>query len=324
MTTQPLLSVRSLTVEAVGRRSRRTLVRDASFEIAKGEAVAIVGESGSGKTLTALTVMGLLRSHNLEVTSGEVLFNGSDLRKMDPARFRELRGRSISMIYQDPMTSLNPLMRVGKQLTEPLTVRGVDKATATDRAHSALVRVGIPDAGRALGSYPHQFSGGMRQRIMIALALMLEPDLLIADEPTTALDVTIQQQILALVQHEQNARNMGLVWITHDLGVVAQLVDRVIVMYNGSMVEVGARADIFIRPAHPYTKALIGSIPRAGDSRHTRLVGIPMAKTAAPLGGCPFMPRCLRADARCTAMPATTVVSLGHQVACFNPESSVG
>lgn len=324
MNAQPLLSVRSLTVEAVGRKSRRKLVRSASFEIAKGEAVAVVGESGSGKTLTALTVMGLLRSQNLEVSSGEVLFKGRDLRTMDPAEFRELRGRSIAMIYQDPMTSLNPLMRIGRQLTEPLTIRGVDMETATQRAREALVRVGIPDATRALASYPHQFSGGMRQRIMIALALILEPELLIADEPTTALDVTIQQQILALVQQEQRARSMGLIWITHDLGVVAQLVDRVIVMYNGSIVEVGARADIFTQPAHPYTKALIGSIPAIGDVRHKRLVGIPPAKVAAPAEGCPFMPRCPHAESRCLAMPEITVVSPGHQVACFNPETSLG
>lgn len=319
----PLLSVRSLTVEAVGRQSRRTLVRSASFDVARGEAVAIVGESGSGKTLTALTVMGLLRAPNLEVSSGEVLFNGENLRTMDSAAFRLIRGDRLSMIYQDPMTSLNPLMRVGRQLTEALTIRGVDDKTAVARAREALVRVGIPDATRALGSYPHQFSGGMRQRIMIALALILEPDLLVADEPTTALDVTIQQQILALVQQEQRSRNMGLIWITHDLGVVAQLVDRVIVMYNGSIVEVAARADIFTRPAHPYTKALIGSIPMAGDPPHKRLVGIPMAKFAAPVGGCPFAPRCPRVSAACASMPETVEISPGHHVACFNPETSV-
>ncbi len=317
----PLLSVRGLTIVAVGRTSSRTLVRDVSFEVAAGEAVAIVGESGSGKTLTALTVMGLLRSPNLRITAGTVTFEGRELGDWSTRQARELRGADLAMIYQDPMTSLNPLMRVSRQLTEVMTVRGVSADEAMTRARASLVRVGIPDPDRALASYPHQFSGGMRQRIVIAMSLLMAPRLLVADEPTTALDVTIQQQILALVQTEQRARGMGLIWITHDLGVVAQLVDRVIVMYNGSIVEDAPTAEIFRRPTHPYTRALIGSIPDA-DVRK-RLVGIPVNADRAPEGACPFLPRCARATAECGRMPERISIAPGHSIACHNPEVSV-
>lgn len=317
----PLLSVRELTIDAVSRTSRRTLVDAVSFDVAAGEAVAIVGESGSGKTLTVLTIMGLLRSPNLRMRSGSIEFEGRTLRDWNSRELRQMRGADIAMIYQDPMTSLNPLMTVAGQLMEVMTVRGIPTADARARARAALVRVGIPDPDRALASYPHQFSGGMRQRIMIAMSLLLEPRLLIADEPTTALDVTIQQQILALVQAEQRARGMGLIWITHDLGVVAQLVDRVIVMYNGSIVEDAPTADLFRNPQHPYTRALIGSIP--GDDVRKRLVGIPVTTDRAPAGACPFLPRCDRSIDACRAMPVRVTVAPAHSIACHNPEVSV-
>lgn len=320
MSDQHLLEVEGLEIAVTGRRSQRTLVHDVSFHVAPGEAIAIVGESGSGKTLTALTVMGLLRSPNLQITGGSVRFQGMDLLREDPDRVRKLRGSELSMIYQDPMTSLNPLMRVGKQITEAMTSRGIDRAEAEQRALEGLIRVGIPDAERALRSFPHQFSGGMRQRIMIALALILEPNLLLADEPTTALDVTIQQQILAVVQREQRSRGMGLLWITHDLGVVAQLVDRVIVMYSGTIVETGNRAEIFRDPKHPYTQALIGSIPTGDYSMRSRLTGLPMDSPPAPVGACAFKPRCVKADAKCLSTPRLVPTGPGHEVACFNAE----
>jgi len=315
----PLLSVHNLEITLRTQKGSRRLVQEVSFDVAAGEAVAIVGESGSGKTLTALSIMGLINSRNLAQSDGSIYLGDLNLSELPDGQFRALRGSELAMIYQDPMTSLNPLMRIGKQLTEVFTIRGIAKDVAIAKSREALVGVGLPDPDRAMVSYPHEFSGGMRQRIMIALAMLLEPKLLIADEPTTALDVTIQQQILALVQVEQRRRNMGLIWITHDLGVVAQLVDRVIVMYNGRIVEVATTHDLFERPLHPYTEGLIGSIPKPQDSARKPLIAIPTATSAPPTQGCSFKPRCEYARDICgTQTPQLTQVN-SRQVACFFP-----
>ncbi|OIQ74558.1 oligopeptide transport ATP-binding protein OppD [mine drainage metagenome] len=315
----PILSVRDLEITLKTQKGSRQLVKGISFDVAAGEAVAVVGESGSGKTLTALSIMGLINARNLSQTGGSIYLGDRNLTELPDKTFRALRGSELAMIYQDPMTSLNPLMRIGKQLTEVFTIRGIAKEIAVRKSREALVSVGLPDPDRAMASYPHEFSGGMRQRIMIALAMLLEPKLLIADEPTTALDVTIQQQILALVQAEQRRRNMGLIWITHDLGVVAELVDRVIVMYSGRIVEVASTRDLFERPQHPYTEGLIGSIPSPTDSSRRPLTAIPTG-TDAPIGqGCSFKPRCQYAKEICgTQVPKLTQVNSG-QAACFFP-----
>lgn len=315
----PMLSVRNLEITLKTQKGSRQLVKGISFEVTAGEAVAVVGESGSGKTLTALSIMGLINARNLDQSGGSIHLDDRNLTELPDKEFRALRGSELAMIYQDPMTSLNPLMRIGKQLTEVFTIRGISKEIAVRKSREALVSVGLPDPDRAMASYPHEFSGGMRQRIMIALAMLLEPKLLIADEPTTALDVTIQQQILALVQAEQRRRNMGLIWITHDLGVVAELVDRVIVMYSGRIVEVASTRDLFERPQHPYTKGLIDSIPSPTDSSRKPLTAIPTG-TDAPIGqGCSFKPRCEYAKEICgTQIPPLTQLSSG-QAACFFP-----
>jgi oligopeptide/dipeptide ABC transporter ATP-binding protein len=323
VTTGPLLEVNDLQITLATRKSSRPLVQNVSFTLEEGEAVAIVGESGSGKTLTALSIMGLLNSRNLSVTGGSISLSGQDLTQMSDNDIRRLRGSEMAMIYQDPMTSLNPLMRVGDQLTEVFRVRGMATDEAQERSRAALVRVGLPDPERAMLSYPHEFSGGMRQRIMIALAMLLEPRLLIADEPTTALDVTIQQQILALVQAEQRERHMGLIWITHDLGVVAELVDRVIVMYAGRIVEVATTKDLFERPRHPYTHGLIGSIPTPRDRSRQALVSIPAGNADAPMGGCSFSNRCAWVTDSCLEAIPPLVTTGNRQAACINPLSEL-
>jgi ABC-type dipeptide/oligopeptide/nickel transport system ATPase component len=246
--TSPLIAISGLTVSTTD--DNRTLVNDVSFDIAPGEAVGVVGESGSGKTLTALSLLGLL-PRGVHATSGSITYASKDLLNTDEESLRAIRGNEIAMIYQDPMTALNPVMKLGAQLIEVIESHTGDTSDAGDareRVLAAFSEVGIPDPKRAYDSYPHEFSGGMRQRVMIAMALILSPQLLIADEPTTALDVTIQQQILALVMQERRKRNMSMLWITHDLGVVANLVDRVIVMYAGRIVEIGSVKDVFTNP----------------------------------------------------------------------------
>ncbi|NCW47672.1 MAG: ABC transporter ATP-binding protein, partial [Actinobacteria bacterium] len=237
----------------------RVLVNDVSFSIEPGEAVGVVGESGSGKTLTALSILGLL-ARGLKIGSGKINFQGKNLIQSSNEVIRDIRGNEIAMIYQDPMTALNPVMKLGDQLLEVLGSHENTIANPKEHVLEGLAAVGIPDPARAFESYPHEFSGGMRQRVMIAMSLLLSPKLLIADEPTTALDVTIQRQILALVAKERRRRHMSMLWITHDLGVVANLVDRVIVMYAGRIVEVGTVREIFNSPKHPYTVGLLASL----------------------------------------------------------------
>jgi oligopeptide/dipeptide ABC transporter ATP-binding protein len=317
-----LLDVRGLNVAIARRRGTTSIVEDVSFDVAPGEAVGIVGESGSGKTLTMLAVMGLLPGPRLRVTSGEIRFDGSELTGLGDRELRRIRGADLAMIYQDPMTSLNPLMRIGDQIAEAMTAHGVSGGEAKRRTREALADVGMPDPERTARAYPHEFSGGMRQRVMIATALSLSPKLLIADEPTTALDVTIQQQILALVHSLQQKRGMAMVWITHDLGVVARLVHRVIVMYAGTIVEQGPTRRIFAAPHHPYTAGLLASLPDPTARQRAPLAQIPGTppEPGARPPGCPFQPRCRQAVPRCAEeRPALTGRGGGQSAACFVP-----
>ena len=312
-----LIAISGLTVSTTD--DNRTLVNDVSFSIAPGEAVGVVGESGSGKTLTALTLLGLL-PRGVHATAGSVTYDGKDLLHTDEESLRSIRGNEIAMIYQDPMTALNPVMKLGAQLIEVIESHTGDISDARERVLAAFSEVGIPDPKRAYDSYPHEFSGGMRQRVMIAMALILSPQLLIADEPTTALDVTIQQQILALVMQERRKRNMSMLWITHDLGVVANLVDRVIVMYAGRIVEVGAVKDVFTNPQHPYTAGLLASLPKASDKNRTRLVSIPgIPPKPWTIGqSCAFSARCSKADDTCRTSLPVLATNAHTEAACFH------
>jgi oligopeptide/dipeptide ABC transporter ATP-binding protein len=312
-----LLSIKNLSVETT--YDSRVLVNDVSLEIEKGEAVGVVGESGSGKTLSALSILGLL-PRGVQISSGSILYNGKDLVTCDSETLRSIRGKEISMIYQDPMTALNPVMKLGDQLREVIDSHQSNNSDINQMIFDAFKEVGIPDPDRAFHSYPHEFSGGMRQRVMIAMALILSPELLIADEPTTALDVTIQQQILALVLEERRKRNMSMLWITHDLGVVANLVDKVIVMYAGRIVEIGSVERIFNSPQHPYTAGLLASLPKASDKNRTRLASIPGVPPKPWLVGdsCAFAPRCSRAIAQCKKSKPELANSGGTSSACFN------
>ena len=312
-----LLSIKNLSVETA--YDSRVLVNNVSLEIEKGEAVGVVGESGSGKTLSALSILGLL-PRGVQISSGSILYNGKDLVTCDSETLRSIRGREISMIYQDPMTALNPVMKLGDQLREVIDSHQSNNSDINQMIFDAFKEVGIPDPERAFHSYPHEFSGGMRQRVMIAMALILSPELLIADEPTTALDVTIQQQILALVLEERRKRNMSMLWITHDLGVVANLVDKVIVMYAGRIVEIGSVERIFNAPQHPYTAGLLASLPKASDKNRTRLASIPGVPPKPWLVGdsCAFAPRCSRAIEQCKDTKPELANAGGTSSACFN------
>lgn len=319
-----LLEVKNLSTAFHTRDGIIRAVNDVSYTVAPGEAVGIVGESGSGKSVSQYSLLGLLPVPPARVESGTALFEGTDLLQATPAESRAIRGNRITMIFQDPMTALNPYMRVGKQLMEPLQLhRKVSRAEARAQAIQALGEVGIRDAARGLDQYPHAFSGGMRQRIMIAMALITRPALLIADEPTTALDVTVQAQILALIKQRQRDLGMAMVVITHDLGVIAATCDRVLVMYAGRIVEAAPRVDLFRSPAHPYTKALMASMPamhQAGDALHT-IPGMPpeMGKVVA---GCPFAPRCEYAVDACR-VGAVTLKAVGpdRQSACLRVQA---
>ena len=296
-------------------------VNGVSFSIGPGELLGVVGESGSGKSVTMMSLMGLLPSPPATITGGSILFQGREVREMTPRQMRHLRGGEIGFVFQDPMTSLNPVFTVGYQLVEPIRVHmGLSKAAARTRAAEILALVGIPDARARLDDYPHQFSGGMRQRVMIAMALSCDPKLLIADEPTTALDVTIQAQILEIVRELRHRLGMGIVWITHDLGLVAGIADRVIVMYAGQVVEHGPVSAIFSDPQHPYTRALLGTVPSVTGPREKRLrtiEGQPPILTADP-HYCPFSARCRHVFNRCRSEnPPRLPVGDGHDVACW-------
>jgi oligopeptide/dipeptide ABC transporter ATP-binding protein len=301
-----LLDVEGLRVRFTTEDGIVRAVDDVSFQLFPGEVLAIVGESGSGKSVTVQTIMGLTRGVNAEF-DGRILYEGRDLVTMSDEELRRLRGDDIAMIFQDPMTSLHPVYKVGWQIEEAIKAhRDVSDAEARARTIELLAEVGIPQPDQRIDNYPHEFSGGMRQRAMIAMALANEPRVLIADEPTTALDVTIQAQIIQLIARLRSERNAAAILITHDLGVVAEVADRVAVMYAGMVVEQGSLEQVFYDPQHPYTWGLLGSIARVDEDREVRLpsiAGAPPSLLARPQG-CPFRPRCPHEFAKCTELPS--------------------
>ncbi|TAL39275.1 MAG: ABC transporter ATP-binding protein [Spirochaetes bacterium] len=300
----PLLEVQDLRVEFRLPDSNLHAVRGVSFSIPEGATLGLVGESGCGKSVSAFSILGLISPPG-EITGGSVRFKGADLRMYSDAELDRVRGREIAMIFQEPMSSLNPVLTIGYQIAEPLARHlGMDRRAARARTIELLDQVGIPSPARRVDSYPHELSGGMRQRVMIAMALSCNPSLLIADEPTTALDVTIQAQILELLLAVQQEHRMSMLLITHDLGIVANIADRIVIMYAGAVMEEGSTAQIFSNPLHPYTIALFESIPRIGEQK-ARLATIPGSVptiTHEPQG-CVFHPRCPRGDESCTRAP---------------------
>ncbi len=331
---RPLLSVEELVVQFKTHEGTVHAVNGTSFQLAAGETLGLVGESGCGKSVTNLAIMGLLPKPAGRIASGRVQFDGQDLVELSEHDMRDLRGREIAMIFQDPMTSLNPVLTIEEQLVETIRAhRKISRADARTRAIELLGTVGIPEPETRLRSYPHTFSGGMRQRVMIAMALALTPQLLIADEPTTALDVTIQAQVLELLKRLTDDAGTAVILITHDLGVVAGMTQRVNVMYAGFIVETATTAELFAQPSHPYTVGLLHSIPRFDRGEHEALIpieGAPPDQRQAPTG-CPFAPRCAWRLERCWSdnpalvpvRPGERVVTTGpgatHRIACHNP-----
>jgi oligopeptide transport system ATP-binding protein len=322
MARQPLLSVEDLQVQFWTERGTVHAVNGISFDIAPGETLGIVGESGCGKSVTSLALLGILPRAG-RVTGGTAMLGNRDLFTLSDRELRRVRGRDIAMIFQDPMTSLNPVLTIGKQIREALeTHLDLGKAESTRRAADLLDQVGIPSPNLRLKDYPHQFSGGMRQRAMIAIALACEPKILIADEPTTALDVTIQAQILDLLKKLVEERETALILITHDLGVVAGMCERVNVMYAGMFMETGGADQLFARPRHPYTLGLLQSVPRLDAERKTKLHPIEGAPRdmLRPPQACPFQPRCrYEVEQSRLEVPPLREIEPGHLVACFNP-----
>jgi oligopeptide transport system ATP-binding protein len=317
-----LLEVEDLRVEFWTARGTIYAVNGVTFSIGPGETLGIVGESGCGKSVTSLALLGLLPRAG-RVPGGSARFEGRELLQLPDKAMRRIRGREIAMIFQDPMTSLNPVLTIGRQIREVLETHfDMDKRQATRRAGELIERVGIPSAELRLKEYPHQFSGGMRQRAMIAMALACEPKLLIADEPTTALDVTIQAQILDLLRQLVAERNTALILITHDLGVVAGMCERVHVMYGGLIMEAGSADQLFARPRHPYTLGLLQSVPRLDATRKAKLrpiEGQPRDMLTSP-AACPFQPRCrYEVEQSRLEVPPLREIEPGHWVACFNP-----
>ena len=333
-----LLSVQDLRVEFRTRRGRVAALDGVDFDLRPGRTLAVVGESGSGKSVTARAIMGILPRRSARITSGRILLDGTDLLRLDEQRRREVRGRRIAMVFQDALSALNPVMPVGYQITEGVRRRrGLGRADARKLAGELMDQVGIPAAGARVAAYPHEFSGGMRQRVLIAMALSQDPEVLIADEPTTALDVTVQAQILLLLNRLQRERNMALLLITHDMGVVANTADDIAVMYGGRVVERGSTAQIFAAPAHPYTRALLDSIPRP-DLRGLALPaigGTPPDPGARPTG-CSFRTRCPLAFEPCSQEPPIVrwlepvrpsepgSMPVERMSACFRTEQEVG
>jgi len=296
-------------------------VNGVSFGLAESETLGVVGESGCGKSVTMLSVLGLIPSPPGKVIAGTAVFSGHDLIKMSNEDIRHVRGAQIAMIFQDPMTSLNPVLTIGRQLEEPLVLHiGMSKKQASDRAAELLSMVGIPNAKDRLNDYPHQYSGGMRQRVMIAMALSCSPQILIADEPTTALDVTIQAQIMELVKRLRDELGMAIVWITHDLGVVAGMAQRVLVMYGGLIIEEAPVKELYANPEHPYTLGLLGSLPRVDEKERTKLYSIegqPPVLYQKPKA-CPFAPRCKWVMEHCwSENPPLMEVGPDHRAACW-------
>ena len=316
----PLLDIKNLRTTFSTQVGQVRAVRGLNLTVDYGESVGIVGESGSGKSVSMLSVMGLLPV-NAHVNADSIMFDGRELMTMDEREKRKMHGSEIGMVFQDPMTSLNPLHTIGMQLMEPIKLHmGLNKAQARERALEMLKLVNIPSPESRLKQYPHEFSGGMRQRVMIAIALACNPKLIIADEPTTALDVTIQAQILELMQGLKNQLNTSIIMITHDLGVIASMCSRIIVMYGGCVAETGTTREIFYSPKHPYTWGLLRSIPKAQmDGTHSKLLPIPGTPPdmLRPPKGCPFAPRCPYAMQVCREyMAPETVLSDTHRVSC--------
>ena len=320
-----VLDVKGLTTVFRTRGGEVHAVNAVSFHLRKGELLGVVGESGSGKSVTMMSLIGLVPSPPADIRAGQVMFGGRDLLKISADDLRDVRGAKVGFVFQDPMTSLNPVFTVGNQIMEPLIRHmGMTRAQAQDRAVELLELVGISQAASRLKSYPHQYSGGMRQRVMIAIALSCDPEVLIADEPTTALDVTIQAQIIELVKELRRKLGMAIIWITHDLGVIAGIADRVVVMYAGQVVEHAPVKELFGNPQHPYTRALLKTVPSLVGKRAKRLQvieGQPPIMMAAPTA-CAFRDRCAHAFDRCAREnPArrsldSRAVGQGHDVAC--------
>ena len=319
-----LLSIRDLQTHFRTEDGVVKAVDGVSFDLAEGETLGIVGESGSGKSVTCLSLLRLVPSPPAFFPGGEVRFDDRDLLKLSEAEMEKIRGDKIAMIFQDPMTSLNPYLTVERQLTEVLEVhRDLSRAEARSLCIEMLGKVGIPSPDKRIDQYPHEYSGGMRQRVMIAMALLCNPRLLIADEPTTALDVTIQAQILELISELKRDLNMGVILITHDLGVVAGTTDRIAVMYAGRIVEYGQTDEVFENPRHPYTRGLLQSVPRLDqqDAELTAIPGLPPDLSALP-GGCPFHPRCELANDRCRSdYPDVVNFQHGHWASCWEAEA---
>jgi len=320
-TTHTFLEVKDLRTRFHTPEGTVYAVNGVSFTLKEGETLAVVGESGCGKSVTMMSILRLISTPPGEIASGVVTYRDRDLLKLEEYEMEHIRGKEIAMIFQDPMTSLNPVLTVGRQLTETLrTHTPMDSEQSRRRAVTLLDWVGIPDASKRLGNYPHQFSGGMRQRVMIAMALACTPSLLIADEPTTALDVTIQAQIIELVKRLKEDVGMAMIWITHDLGVVAGMADRVIVMYAGFIVEEADVDDLYDNPLHPYTLALLQALPRADRRREKNLKsiqGVPPNLFSEPRG-CPFAPRCEFVQERCVSdNPPLAEIENKHKVACW-------
>jgi peptide/nickel transport system ATP-binding protein len=326
--TAPLLEIADLKTHFFTRDGIVRAVDGVSLEVMPGETLAVVGESGCGKSVTSLSVMRLIASPPGRIVAGSIRFAGIDLLALSEKQMRAIRGNDISMIFQEPMTSLNPVLTIGRQIAETLTLhQGLDRQAAETRAIEMLRLVGIPEPQQRIRQYPHELSGGMRQRVMIAIALACDPKLLIADEPTTALDVTVQAQILDLMRQLKARTGTAIILITHSLGLVADMAERVVVMYGGRKVEQAGVKALFARPRHPYTRALLGSVPRIGASLHstanTRLAEIPgvVPSLKEAIAGCIFAPRCAHATAHChAAYPPLEEKAPGHWVACWEAD----
>lgn len=316
-----LLNVRDLETQFRTREGVVHAVNGVDFSLKEGETLGIVGESGCGKSVTVMSMLRLIPTPPGKVVAGQALYQGKDLLKMSDEEIRHIRGSQISMIFQDPMTSFNPVLTIGRQVSEPLEIhQGMNRKQANERVAEMLELVGIPKAKDRLGDYPHQFSGGMRQRVMIAMSLVCNPSILIADEPTTALDVTIQAQIIELAKELRDKLGMAMIWITHDLGVIAGLADRLAVMYGGFIIETGPIKDVYALPSHPYTLGLLNSLPRMDEDNYRRLEsieGLPPILMEKPRS-CPFAPRCTFVIERCLREnPPLMETAPDHYSACW-------